>query len=140
MSCKFIPGLGHQVVQLRLIFRIVPPTNTLPTRETEKFLLYVQRFDIVPQRNQKLSGSTTRQGPYPDPASQMFVLKRALRQDGSIIGDVVSLNRLRALVELTPVFGEKADLRLTKESSLEYSVHFWLDKYFDKELFYALTG
>ena len=82
----------------------------------------------------------TRQGPYPDPASQMFVLKRALRQDGSIIGDVISLSRLRALVELTPVFGEKADLRLTKESSLEYSVHFWLDKYFDKELFYALTG
>ena len=82
----------------------------------------------------------TRQGPYPEPASQMFVLKHALHQDGSIIGDVISLSWLRALVELTPVFGEKADLRLMKESSLEYSVHFWLDKYFDKELFYALTG
>jgi hypothetical protein len=125
---------------LRLIFRFVPPKNTLPTPETENFLLYVQHFDIVPQRNQKLSGSRTQQGPYPDPASQMFILKGALHQDGSIIGDVISLSRLRALVELTPVFGEKADLRLTKESSLEYSVHFWLDKYFDKELFYALTG
>jgi len=49
-------------------------------------------------------------------------------------GEILSLSRLRALVELTPVFGEKADLRLTKKISLEYSMHFWLDKYFDKEL------
>jgi len=125
---------------LHLIFHVIPPTNTLPTPKTEKFLLYVQHFNIVPQHNQKLSSSTTWQGPYPDPASQMFILKCTLHQDGSIIGDVISLSQLRALVKLTLVFGVKADLRLTKESSLEYSVHFWLDKYFDKELFYALTG
>jgi hypothetical protein len=46
---------------------------------------------------------------------------------------------IRALVELTPMFGDQADCRLMKESSLEYSTRFWLDKYFDKELFYALT-
>ena len=70
----------------------------------------------------------------------MFLLKHSLHQDGSLIGDVISLSWLRALVELTLVFGEKADLRLMKELSLEYSMHFGLDKYFDKELFYALTG
>jgi hypothetical protein len=43
---KLIPGLGHQVVQLCLIFCIA---NTLPTPKMNKFLLYVQPFDIIPQ-------------------------------------------------------------------------------------------
>ena len=111
----------------------------MPAPGTENFLSYVQQFEIVPQCNQKLSGSATRKGPYPDPASSMFVLKRALRQDGSIVGDIIPLSWLRALVELTPVFGEKADCRLAKELSLEYSMNFWLNKYFTKELYYALT-
>jgi hypothetical protein len=102
-------------------------------------LAYVQRFDVVPQINPELSGSLTRKGPYPDPASSMFMLKRARRHDESLIGDIIPLIQLRSLVELTPVFGGKADSRLTKESSLEYSTHFWLDKYFDKEFFYAVT-
>jgi hypothetical protein len=69
----------------------------------------------------------------------MFVLKHDLRQDGSIVGDIIPLSQLRALVELTPVFGEKADCRVAKELSLEYSMNFWLNKYFTKELYYALT-
>jgi hypothetical protein len=100
---------GHQVGQLQLIFRTIPPKETLPAPGTENFLSYVQRFDIVPQRNQKLSGSATRKGPYPDPASSMFVLKHALHQDESIVGDIIPLNRLRALVELTPVFGDSGE-------------------------------
>jgi hypothetical protein len=69
----------------------------------------------------------------------MFMMKHAQRGDHTIIGDVIPLAQLQALVELTPVFGEAADCRLSKESSLEYSMHFWLDKYFDKELFYVFT-
>ena len=69
----------------------------------------------------------------------MFMLKRAQSQDQTIIGDVIPLGQLWSLVQLTPVFGKVADHRLAKESSLEYSTHFWLDKYFDKELYYALT-
>jgi hypothetical protein len=57
-----------------------------------------------------------------------------------VAGEIVPLTWLRALVELTPVFGKNADNRLTKESSLEYSNEFWLNKYFDKELFYALSS
>ena len=106
---------------------------------TESFLTYVQWFDIVLQINHKLSGSTTRKGPYSDPASLMFMMKRAQRQDHSVIGDVIPLAQLQALVELTPIFSEAADHRLSKKTSLEYSMHFWLDKYFEKELFYAFT-
>ena len=55
------------------------------------------------------------------------------------MGDIVPLAQIQALVELTPMFGDQADHRLTKESSLEYSTQIWLDKYFDKEFFYTLT-
>src|ERR1700733_7026793 len=114
---------------MQLIFHVVTPSGTVPIRMTESFLTYVQWFDIVPQINHKLSGSTTRKGLYPDPASSMFMMKRAWRQDDSILGDIIPLVQLRALVELTPIFGEAADHGLSKESSLEYSTHFWLDKY-----------
>jgi hypothetical protein len=68
----------------------------------------------------------------------MFVLKRARRHDQTILGDIIPLSQVRNLVELTPRFGEKADTRLIKETTTEYSAEFLLDKYFDKELFYAL--
>lgn len=68
----------------------------------------------------------------------MFILKRARRNDQTIMGDVIPLSHIRTLVELVPRFGEKADPRLSKETVLEYSSEFLLDKYFDKEFFYAL--
>jgi hypothetical protein len=55
-----------------------------------------------------------------------------------LIGDVVPLGQLRALLDLVPRFGAAANKRLTKETSLELSLEFWLNKYFKKELFYAL--
>jgi hypothetical protein len=99
----------------------------------------MQQFDIVPQINREISGSSTRRGPYPDPASKMFVLKRARRSDHSPKGDVVVLSQIRNLVELIPRFGETADPRLSKETTLEYSAEFLLDRYLDKEFFYALS-
>ena len=56
-----------------------------------------------------------------------------------IAAEIISLKQVRTLVELIPVFDEAADCQLMKETSLEYSRQFWLDKYFDKELFYVLT-
>jgi hypothetical protein len=41
-------------------------------------------------------------------------------------------------VDLVPHFGKAADKQLSKETVLEYGLEFWLNKYFDKELFYAL--
>jgi hypothetical protein len=42
-------------------------------------------------------------------------------------------------VELTPCFGKRADPRLTKQNSLDYLDEFWLSKWFNKELFWALS-
>ena len=68
----------------------------------------------------------------------MYLLKRAHRNDGSIVGDVIPLVQLRALVDLVPRFGKAADRQLAKEAVLGYSSEFWLNKYFKKELFFAL--
>jgi hypothetical protein len=118
--------------------RVVPQNGLTPIPGTESFLAYIQRFDIVPQLNPKFSVS--HQGPYPDPATTMFVLKRATRADGSRMGDIIPLRQIRSAVELTPCFGSKADIRLTKETSFECSETFWLNKYFDKETYYALNS
>jgi hypothetical protein len=55
-----------------------------------------------------------------------------------LMGNVIPLGQLRALLDLVPHFGAAANKRLTKEMSLELSLEFWLNKYFTKELFYAL--
>ena len=55
-----------------------------------------------------------------------------------LMGDVMPLGQLRALRDLVPHFGAAANKRLTKETSLELSLEFSLNKYFTKELFYAL--
>ena len=53
------------------------------------------------------------------------------------MGDVIPLSQLRTLINLVPRFGAEADNRLTKVTALEWSSEYWLNKYFDKELFYA---
>ncbi|KAJ7016326.1 hypothetical protein C8F04DRAFT_1215740 [Mycena alexandri] len=126
---------GHTVCQIRMIFRVVTPREHGPAPVTQDFLAYVQRFDIVPQTKPDGSGK----GPFPEPASGMYLLKRARRSDKSIMGDVIPLDRLRAPVELTPRFGKKADRRLSKETSLDLCDQFWLPKWFNKEVFFALA-
>jgi hypothetical protein len=49
------------------------------------------------------------------------------------MGDVVPLGQFQ-----NPRFGADANKQLTKETSLELSLEFWLNKYFEKDLFYAL--
>jgi hypothetical protein len=51
----------------------------------------------------------------------------------------VPLDQIRAQADLAPRFGAKANPKLTSSTSLVYSTEFWLNKYFDKELFYALS-
>ncbi|KAJ6468957.1 hypothetical protein DFH09DRAFT_1254079 [Mycena vulgaris] len=95
----------HTVGHLRMIMR-APGIN--------KFLAYVQRFDIV-----NPAGSVG--GPRPDSDTGIT--------NGIVMGDIIPLDQLRAHVELTPQF----------ENSLDYSEEFWLTKYFTKELFFALS-
>lgn len=104
------------------------------------FLAYVRRFDVVPQINEAMSGSATRRGPYPEPASSLFILKRARRSDGSLVGDIIPVRQIRELVELIPRFGEKADRRYTQYNSLNICSEFYLNKYLTKELYLALSN
>lgn len=72
----------------------------------------------------------------------MYVFKRAKRKDResyTLLGDIVPLDQVRALVELTPRFGAQADRRLTRMNTFTYCSEFYLDKYFTKETFYAFT-
>jgi hypothetical protein len=101
----------------------------------DRFLVYIYRFDIMPQPNPRFP---TAKGLFPEPATSLFRLTKARRNDLTLLGGVVALEQLRSLVDLVPCFGEKANTRLTKESSLECSSEFWLNKYFTKEFFYAL--
>lgn len=126
------PHLGHTVAQIRLIMRLVPPQSFQVPMGLDMFLVYVQRFDIIPQLS-----AAVRQV-QPDPVSGMFALKRSRRADGSLMGDIVPLSQCRVPIELTPRFFERADPHLKANNSLELSSEFWLNKYFDKELFFAL--
>jgi hypothetical protein len=120
--------------------RIVPKPNQPVV--ADRFIAYVQRFDIVPQVQPASVCSTNAKGPHPNCASGMYVLRRAKRMDHTVhtfLGDIVPLDQVRTLVELTPQFGEKADRRLTRANASAYCSKFWLDKYFTKDLFFALT-
>jgi hypothetical protein len=124
--------------QIRLIFHAMCSNSSMTLPGTHCFLTYAQCFDVVPQISQAISGSSSQKGPYPDPATTMFVLNCAWRHDQTILGGIIPLSQVWNLVELTPRFGEKANTRLIKETTIEYSAEFLLDKYFNKELFYAL--
>jgi hypothetical protein len=128
---------GHCVAQVRLVMRAVPFCGFRIPQGANVFLTYVQRFDLVPQVNASFSTNGSA-GQFPEPSTSMYLLRRAVRANGSCLGDVIPLSQLRTLVDLIPNFGAKADGHLTMANSLEYSNQFWLNKYFDKEMFYAL--
>jgi hypothetical protein len=132
--------LGHCVVQIRLIFRVIHPAGSAappdPDSPLNSFLAYVQRFDIVPQASG--SGSAASQGPCRKPSTNLYMLKCSCRADGTRMGDIIPLSHIHAAVDLVPQFMEAADSRLTKESSLEYSSEFILNDYFNRQLYYAL--
>lgn len=134
----YYPLLGHIIVGLQLIFWIIPsyPHETYGNW----FLTYVRWFDIAPQINPAISGprNQTQKGLYPEPLSGLYLLKQLTWSTGATMGNVLLLDQIRSLANLTPHFGEKASRFLTKENSLEYSAEFWLNKYFTKELFLAL--
>ena len=69
----------------------------------------------------------------------MFILKQSVHTSGVPLGDIIPLSQLHALADLIPRFGAKADPQLSKQTSLAYSTEFWLNKYFDKQTYFALT-
>ncbi|KIM52514.1 hypothetical protein SCLCIDRAFT_140983 [Scleroderma citrinum Foug A] len=119
---------GHCITELQLIFCLVPPHGQRP-HWNNRFLAYIQRFDIVPQ-----SG-----GEY-DPITCMHVLHRAKRANGKYFGDILPLNQLQAPVNLVLHFRKTANKHLSSMNSTALLQEFWLNKYWEKEFFYALTS
>lgn len=119
---------GHVVAELCLVMRPISRQGTTPSWN-DTHLMYVRRFDSIPQRDGLL-----------ETATQMLVLKRATRADRSPLGDVIPLYQVRSLLNIIPRFGMKADAGLTKENSMRRSMSFFLNKYFTKEIYYALSN
>ena len=119
-------AVGFFVGQIRAVFH---PIWNIPTKHP-LYLVYVQRFDIVPQMHLPRGGRLA-----PDPVHGMYVLRRARRSDGSPMGAIVPLYHLCMPIHLIPQFGGKADPHLTPQTSFDNSHLFFLNHYFDKEDF-----
>jgi hypothetical protein len=74
-----------------------------------------------------------------DPVTEMHVLKCAKHANGAPVGDIVPLGQLRAFIHIIPQLGPVADARLTKANSTHYHSSFFLNKYFDKQIYDALS-
>lgn len=77
---------------------------------------------------------------YPDANTSLYLLKRAVRSTGEVLGDIVPLDQLRLLVDVAPRFSKEAGPGLTNTNSIVFAKEFWLNKYFDKELFHILSS
>ncbi|KAI6010124.1 hypothetical protein EDC04DRAFT_2581204 [Pisolithus marmoratus] len=111
---------GHSVSQLCLIFHLTC---------SDLFLTYVQHFNIVPQSNPSNV----------NPATSMHLLRRAVRNNGQQVGEVIPLTLICSPAHLVPNFGRGAHPCLTCLSSYEFSNKFWLNKYWAKEFYYVLS-
>ena len=115
---------GFDLAQIRLIFHPVWSANI--------YLSYMERFDVIPQATQL--GSTSR-ARCPDPVTGMYVMKRSHRSNGTRMGDIVPLSQIRIAAPLIPRYGLRADPKLTSRNSMEFSTEFFLNKFFDKDLY-----
>lgn len=95
----------------------------------ERALVYVRRFDIVPKSARTVERSTG-----------LHVLKRAIRANNSPVSQVFPLDQIRSYAHVVPRFGPVADVRLTAANSNYASQFFYLNKYFDKDFFYAVSN
>ena len=118
---------GFDLAQVCLIIHPVWLVNV--------YLIYAEQFDIIPQLTHLTSTSCAR---CPDPVTGMYVVKRATRSNSTRMGDVVPLSQIQSAVPLIPRYGSRAHLKLTSHNSMEFSTEFFLNKFFDKDLYYMM--
>ena len=66
-------------------------------------------------------------------------MKHASQSNGTRMGSVVPLSQTQTAAPLIPKYGPQADPKLTSRNSLEFSTEFFLNHFFDKELYYFLN-
>jgi hypothetical protein len=134
-----LPSSGHCVAELRIIFH--PVLSEMARWQVipglDRFLSYVYRFDFVHQSSRRGAGQC---GPHLDPVTSMYLLKRSTREDGTNLGDVVPVAQICAPADLVPHFGPVADPHLTQFNQREVCNEFWLNKTFDKEMYFILDA
>ena len=109
------------VAQLRLIFRMLG---------TDHFLTYVQRFHVtLPPAGHTMDAAAT----------GLHILKRVMRNNGERVGDVLPLSHIRCPVHLILHFGKTANPCLTTHTNYELSSEFWLNCYWNKQIYYCLS-
>ena len=69
----------------------------------------------------------------------MYVVKRSSRSNGTRMGGVVPLSQAQTAAPLIPKYGRQADPKLTSRNSLEFSTEFFLNHFFDKQLYYFMS-
>ncbi|KAG6373014.1 hypothetical protein JVT61DRAFT_7067 [Boletus reticuloceps] len=115
---------GHSVILVRMIMCPAPPKNQI-CPWADRFLIYAERLDIVTV----------------EPATGLHVLKRATRASGAPLGEIFPLDQLQSYCHLAPRFDSaQADNRLNHYNSIHSSSSMYLNKYIDKEMYYAVTG
>ena len=119
--------LGHSIVLVWLIMCPMAPRCS-HTPWASCALIYAQRLDVVPQEHGKTKSTMG-----------LHVLKRAKCASGKELGEVFPLDQLRSYVHIVPHFGHATDNCLTHANSVYGSHSFFLNKYFDKDFFYAVS-
>ena len=69
----------------------------------------------------------------------MHLVRRATKPNGSRISDMIPVMWIHSPAHLILNFGKEAHAHLTGESSYKLSTEFWLNKFWTKEFYYALS-
>ncbi|KAJ3847452.1 hypothetical protein EV368DRAFT_51159, partial [Lentinula lateritia] len=135
---------GHAIVLVKMIFTVAQPRRpSLPIEGTHRFLAYCERLDIVnqpppPPQYQHLPCYRACPFRYPDYSTGCYILKRARRADGTPMGDIIPVSQFRSFADICPLYRGNPHPSLLKSTSQYHSDEFLLNKYFNKETFFAL--
>ncbi|KAI5984558.1 hypothetical protein EDC04DRAFT_3004327 [Pisolithus marmoratus] len=118
---------GHAIVDVHLIMCPLSPKGMWQVWD-DRFLVYVWQFNIVPQQQASV-----------DRATGLHILKQMTHESGEFLGDIFPLDQIKSYAHLVPRFGEVADTQLMSTNSFHSAQSFWLNHYFDKDFYYALS-
>lgn len=110
---------------------------------TNEFLAYCERFDVIsqpppPVKYAHLPCYQAWSPHYPDYASGCYILEKARRANGTPLGDIIPISQFRAQVDVAPYLRGKVNSRLSPTNVMTYESQFLLNKFWEKELWYAI--